>query len=319
MPAIVQSTLRVKPLLLRETSIDQPAMARARASRHSAAPPRTTMTPRSYLFVPADRPERFAKALASGADAVIVDLEDAVAPAAKAAARAALAQWLAGAANAPHLPHVPLFVRTNAPGTEWFADDLALCGRSAAVGGVMLPKAERVADLDAVRHAAPGRALIPLIETAEGFDHLRALAGAAGVQRLAFGSIDFQLDLGITGDGAELLLFRSQLVLASRLASLAAPIDGVTTALDDDAPVARDAQAARRLGFSAKLCIHPRQVAAVNASFTPSDVELDWARRVLEAVARSGGAAVAVDGKMVDTPVLLRARAVLGGGGLPSH
>ena len=215
MAAIVQSTRRAKPLLLRETSIDQPAMARALASRHSAAPPRTTMTPRSYLFVPADRPERFAKALASGADAVIVDLEDAVAPHAKVAARAALAQWLAGVANAAR---VPLFVRTNAPGTEWFADDLALCGRSAAVGGVMLPKAERVADLDAVRHAAPGRALIPLIETAEGFDHLRALAGATGVQRLAFGSIDFQLDLGITGDGAELLLFRSQLVLASRLA-----------------------------------------------------------------------------------------------------
>ena len=276
------------------------------------------MTPRSYLFVPADRPERIAKALASGADAVIVDLEDAVAPDAKAGARAALAQWLAGAANAPHQPHVPLFVRTNAPGSEWFADDLALCGRSAAVSGVMLPKAERVADLDAVRHAAPGRALIPLIETAEGFDQLRALAGATGVQRLAFGSIDFQLDLGISagdeGDGTALLFFRSQLVLASRLASLLPPIDGVTPALDDDAPVLRDAQAARRLGFGAKLCIHPRQVAAVNAGFTPSDAEVDWARRVVAAVERSGGAAVAVDGKMVDRPVLLRARAVLGGG-----
>ena len=283
------------------------------------------MTPRSYLFVPADRPERFAKALASGADVVIVDLEDAVAPDAKAGARAALAQWLAGAANAPHLPHlphlphVPLFVRTNAPGTEWFADDLALCGHSAAVGGVMLPKAERVADLDAVRFAAPGRALIPLIETAAGFDHLRALAGAAGVQRLAFGSVDFQLDLGISisagdeSDGTELLFFRSQLVLASRLASLLPPIDGVTTALDDDTPVTRDAQAARRLGFGAKLCIHPRQVAAVNAGFTPSDAEVAWARRVVAAVERSGGAAVAVDGKMVDRPVLLRARAVLGG------
>ena len=268
--------------------------------------------PRSYLFVPADRPERITKALASGADAVIVDLEDAVAPATKFGARAALAQWLANAAPAST---VPLLVRINASGTEWFDDDLALCGSSAAIGGVMLPKAERVAELDAVRDAAPGRALIPLIETAEGFDNMRALAGAVGVQRLAFGSIDFQLDLGISGDGAELLLFRSQLVLASRLASLTAPIDGVTTALDDDAPVARDAQAARRLGFGAKLCIHPRQVAAVNAGFTPSAAEREWACRVLEAVERSGGAAVAVDGKMVDKPVLLRARAVLGGGG----
>jgi citrate lyase subunit beta / citryl-CoA lyase len=206
-----------------------------------------------------------------------------------------------------------VLLRINAPGTEWFADDLRLCAGD-AVSGVMLPKAERVADLDTLRHAAPGRALIPLVETAAGFDHLRALAGAAGVQRLAFGSIDFQLDLGITGDGIELLHFRSQLVLASRLASLPAPIDGVTTALDDDAPVARDAQAARRLGFGAKLCIHPRQVAAVNAAFTPSAAELDWARRVIDAVERASGAAVAVDGKMVDRPVLMRAREVLGGG-----
>ena len=272
------------------------------------------MTPRSYLVVPADRPERFAKALSSGADAVIVDLEDAVTPDAKASARAALSRWLAGAAASA--PRVPLFVRINPPGTDWFDADLALCGRSTAVSGVMLPKAERVADLEAVQRAAPGRPLIPLIETAEGFDHLRALAGAAGVQRLAFGSIDFQLDLGIqAGDGSDgtaLLFFRLQLVLASRLAWLLPPIDGVTTALDDDAPVVRDAQAARQLGFGAKLCIHPRQVAAVNTGFMPSDAELDWARRVVEAVSHSGGAAVAVDGKMVDKPVLLRARAVLG-------
>ncbi len=275
------------------------------------------MQPRSYLFVPADRPERFAKALASGADAVIVDLEDAVAPPSKVAARAALAQWLRGpAAGAGAGRTVPLFVRTNAPGTEWWAHDLALCGASPAVSGVMLPKAERVADLESAGRAAPGRVLIPLIETAEGFQQLRALAGTAGVQRLAFGSIDFQLDLGISAgddsDGTELLFFRSQLVLASRLASLLPPIDGVTTALDDVAPAARDAQRARRLGFGAKLCIHPRQVAVVNAGFTPSDAEIDWARRVLAAVAQSGGAAVAVDGKMVDKPVLLRAHALLG-------
>ena len=277
------------------------------------------MTPRSYLFVPADRPERFAKALACGADVVIVDLEDAVAPQAKVAARAALAQWLlhssAGAAAGAGLP-VPLFVRTNAPGSEWIADDLMLCGSSKFVSGVMLPKAERVADLEAAGSAMQGRPLIPLIETAHGFDQQHALAATAGVQRLAFGSIDFQLDLGISagdeGDHSELLFFRSQLVLTSRLASLLPPIDGVTTALDDDAPVARDTLAARRLGFGAKLCIHPRQVAAVNAGFTSSDVELAWARRVIAAVAQSGGAAVAVDGKMVDKPVLLRARAVLG-------
>ncbi len=252
------------------------------------------MTPRSYLFVPADRPERIGKALQSGADAVIVDLEDAVAPAAKAAARDALAGWLATA------PANAVWVRVNAAGTPWQDDDLRLCGHP-AVRGVVLPKAEAP--------PAPGKPVLALVETAAGFDALRAIASAPGVQRLLFGSIDFQVDLGIEGDDDALLFFRSQLVLASRLAGLDAPVDGVTTAIDDEAAIASDTARARRLGFGAKLCIHPKQVAAVNRGFTPSEAELGWARRVL-AAAESGGA-VAVDGKMVDAPVLARARALL--------
>lgn len=278
--------------------------------------------PRSYLFVPADRPERFAKALVSGAEAVIIDLEDAVAPAAKHAAREALARWLPafdlGASTAT------LVVRTNAPGSEWFDADLALLRAAPprTLAALMLPKAERAAVLEHAHRASGGLPLLPLIETAEGFDRLRRLAQAPGVQRLAFGSIDFQLDLGIDESeaGAELLTFRSQLVLASRLAALAAPIDGVTTTLDDAERITRDARAARRLGFGAKLCIHPKQVAAVQAAFTPSAAERDWACRVLDAVDRAGGAAVAVDGKMVDRPVELRARQMLGLCSLgPSH
>ncbi len=267
--------------------------------------------PRSYLFVPADRPERFAKALACGADAVIVDLEDAVAPAAKHAAREALARWL----NSFDGDGATLLVRTNAPGTEWFDADLALLRAAPprALAALILPKAERAAELDHAHRVSGGLPLVPLIETAAGFDHLRELAQAPGVQRLAFGSIDFQLDLGIdeSDDGTELLFFRSQIVLASRLAALAAPIDGVTTTLDDTERITRDARAARRLGFGAKLCIHPKQVATVQAAFTPSAAELDWARRVLDAVERAGGAAVAVDGRMVDRPVELRARQLL--------
>ena len=131
------------------------------------------------------------------------------------------------------------------------------------------------------------------------------------VKRLVFGSIDLQADLGIAGDGDELLLFRSQLVLQSRLAGLAPPVDGVCTAIDDAAALDAETQRARRLGFGAKLCIHPRQVDAVNRGFTPSADELAWARHVLDAAAASGGAAVAVDDKMVDKPVLLRAQALL--------
>jgi citrate lyase subunit beta / citryl-CoA lyase len=297
-------------------------MAPSLGVRHSSRLSPITMPPRSYLFVPADRPDRLTKALASGADAVIVDLEDAVAPEAKATARHALAQWMT-AASPTGQTTVPLLVRINAPGTAWFADDVLLCGSSTTLHGVMVPKAERVVDLATVHRAAPHLKLVPLIETAAGMDNLRALTNAAGVQRLAFGSIDFQLDLGMgvdsdnisNGNNDEamaLLPWRAQIVMATRLASLWPAIDGVTTALDDDARVLRDVQMARRLGFGAKLCIHPRQVATVNASFAPSDAEVAWARRVIDAVQKSRGAAVAVNGRMVDKPVEMRARALLG-------
>lgn len=268
------------------------------------------MTARSYLFVPADRPDRFAKALAAGADAVVVDLEDAVPPGRKREARDALANWLAA-----DLAPARVVVRVNAAGTAEHEDDLRACAHS-AVAAVMVPKAEDPATLADASAAAGGRALIALVESARGIAALRPIAAVEAVERIAFGSIDFQLDLGIEGDGDELLLFRSKIVLASRLAGLAPPIDGVTTAIDDAATVTRDAARARRLGFGAKLCIHPRQVAAVHDAFMPSAAELDWARRVLAAAQGSAGAAVAVDGKMVDAPVIGRARALLARSGL---
>lgn len=257
------------------------------------------MTARSYLFVPADRPERFAKALAAGADAVIVDLEDAVAPQAKASARAALEAWLKSADDR-------VVVRINSVDTPWFADDLRVC-RSPNVVAVMLPKAERVQDFAFIEQ----KPLLPLIETAAGIDAVRQIAAAPRVERLVFGSIDFQLDLGIDGEGDELLLFRSEIVLASRLAGLAPAVDGVTVAIDDIAQLEAESQRARRLGFGAKLCIHPKQVDTVNRSFSPNAKELAWAQRVLDVAASADGAAVMVDGKMVDKPVLLRARALL--------
>jgi citrate lyase subunit beta/citryl-CoA lyase len=272
------------------------------------------MPPRSYLFVPADRPERINKALASGADAVIVDLEDAVAPGAKAVAREALVGWLAQWSFAPRPSSQPiLLVRVNAASTAWFEDDLRACVHP-AVQGLVLPKAEHPSELMHVGAALPGRALLPLVESATGMDAARALGGVPGVQRLIFGSLDFQVDLDIEEDEAEdaLLHFRSHLVWMSRLGGIAAPVDGVTTNLQDPAATAADARRARALGFGAKLCIHPRQVQAVHEAFMPSADQLDWARRVLAAAQATGGSAVAVDGKMVDAPVLLRARALLG-------
>ena len=256
---------------------------------------------RSYLFVPGNRPERFAKALAAGAHAVIVDLEDAVAPAEKDAARDALRAWLT--------PEHPVLVRINSADTAWFDDDLALAGMP-GVAGVVLPKAERVDDIARLMQCG-ATAVLPLIESALGFHNALDLARQPGVERLLFGSIDFSVDLGLTEGVEELQYFRSHLVLVSRLAGIQPPVDGVTTTLDDVGSITDDTRRARRYGFGGKLCIHPRQVAHVNAAFAPSDEEAAWALRVLQAVETTDGAAVAVDGKMVDRPVVLKAQAIV--------
>jgi len=275
-------------------------MDAAASGRHAAG-----AVARTYLFVPGTRPERFAKALAAGAHAVIIDLEDAVAPADKETARAAVAAALP-------LPQ-PVLVRVNAAGTPWFDDDLRLC-RRAGIDGIVLPKAEDPAVVERIRAVVgPQAAIYPLIETAQGLWNALAIARATGVTRLLFGSIDFQVDLGVADD--ELTHYRSQLVLISRVAELPAPVDGVTTAIDDAAALARDVARARALGFGGKLCIHPRQVGPVNAAFRPGADEIAWAQRVVAADAAAGGAAVAVDGRMVDRPVLLKARRILASAG----
>lgn len=256
----------------------------------------------SLLFVPASRPERIAKALDAGADAVIVDLEDAVAPADKDNARAALVAALD--------PARPVMLRVNAADTAWFPADLELLAHP-GIAAVVLPKAEHAEDVAVVHRASGGKPVLPLIESALGFEQRLSLAHAEGVQRLAFGHIDFQADMNMRATEDELLPFRVALVLASRLADIEPPIDGVTTALDDAELLRIDVLRARRLGFGGKLCIHPRQVVVVNACFTPDADEIAWAQRVIAADAAAGGAAVAVDGKMVDRPVVLRAQAIL--------
>lgn len=269
----------------------------------SAASADSGAVARSWLFVPGNRPERFAKAMASGADAVILDLEDAVAPADKLAAREAVAAWLS--------PDRPVYLRINAPDTEWFASDLDLVGHP-GVAGVVLPKAEFAEVLAQVAvRLAPAAVLLPLVETAFGIARAETLAAQPRVLRLMFGSIDFQLDLGIDGEGEELAFFRSKLVLASRLSGAQPPIDGVTTAIRDLDRLQAHTRRARRMGFGGKLCIHPDQVATVNRAFAPSDDELAWARKVVEAAGAADGGAVAVDGKMVDRPVLLKAQRMI--------
>ncbi|WP_137920904.1 CoA ester lyase [Hydrogenophaga sp. 2FB] len=268
---------------------------------------------RSFLFVPASRPERFAKALGSGADCVVIDLEDAVVPSDKDRARALLADALQ-AFDASRLGRT--LVRINAAETEWHAADLQAIAAGCASGlcGVMAPKAESVETLRAVASAlGPSASLVPLVESLAGLDALREIARAPQVRRLAFGHIDFQLDLGMrcTPDEPELAAVRFQFVAASRRAALAAPIDGVTVNVSDSARLRHDALRARAMGFGAKLCIHPSQADAVNAAFTPAAAEVDWARRVVQAAQASGGAVIQVDGKMVDLPVIRLAQQTL--------
>lgn len=250
------------------------------------------------LFVPADRPERFAKAAASQPDAVILDLEDAVAPGMKQAARNNLDCAFTA---------LPVILRINGADTEWHGADIA-AARASGCAAVMLPKAEdprRVAQvIDEL-----GLPVIALIESAAGLAQARAMAKIDGVAGLAFGSVDFCADLGCTHLREVLLPARSELVLASRLAGKCAPLDGVTTRLDDLSVTSADAEHARNLGMSGKLCIHPLQVAPVRQAFAPTQADVVWATRILQADEADGAARV--DGEMVDRPVRLRARAIL--------
>jgi len=266
------------------------------------------MAARTYLFVPGNRPERFAKACASGADVVVLDLEDAVAVSAKAEARDAVARWSREAADADR---GKIVVRINDTGSPGFADDLRLL-RDARITGVMLPKAESALQVQAVRAAVGHAQVLALIESAVGVAHVHDVACADGVQRLVFGTLDYALDLDLDiADNAEGLVHAAgALAIASRLAGLPAPVAGVTPQLDDEPRLLADLAWSRRHGFGAKLCIHPRQVAPVHAAFAPSAQAVDWARRVLAADAASPGAAQ-LDGRMIDHPVVLQARRTL--------
>lgn len=274
-------------------------------SSHSPAPLQ------SFLFVPGNRPERFDKALTSGADAVIVDLEDAIAPDAKNDARATVASWVK--------PEHRVLVRVNANGTRWFADDAKLGGLG-GVAGLVLPKAESAADVVALIAGARAKIPVyPLIETAQGLWNAMEIARAPFVKQLLFGTLDFIADMGIDGDGDELNAFRSQLALVSRVAGIEPPIDGVTPEIDDPERLKQATLNGKRLGLGGKMCIHPKQLALVNACYRPTEAELAWARRVLQAANAAAGAAIALDGKMVDRPVVLRAERIVACAGTPTH
>lgn len=260
----------------------------------------------NFLFVPGTRPERFIKAFDSGAAGVIIDLEDAVPEEDKKSARDAIrTAW--PTFNAEQKKR--LVIRTNAPGTPFYAADLILA-QELDVGCLLIPKSESRDQINGAALILPNTAIIPMIETAIGLDRLREIANANQVIRLALGNLDLQADLGMVCDLQETQLHtaRYQIVLASRVAQIAPPIDGVTPSTDDIQRISDDAERAKRLGFGGKLCIHPKQVLLVQNAFMPTEEEVAWAQRVIEADQASKGAAIKLDGRMIDRPVVLLAQ-----------
>lgn len=259
-------------------------------------------TLRAWLFVPGDRPDWFARAAATGADALIVDLEDAVPPERKGEAREHVVAWLSGGGHA--------WVRVNGAATAEHGDDLAALERlrPGIVAGVVVPMVENASDVSAVADRL-GVPVMALVETAFGVENSDAIARAKGSRALALGVADLGLDVGLGDDPLAWAYARSRLVFASRRAGLTAPLDGPTMALDEPDMVRTEADAARRFGFGGKLCIHPSQVAPVRAAFRPTLEEIAWARRVV--AAKPDGGAVRVDGQMVDRPRVELARRLL--------
>lgn len=273
----------------------------------------TELTPvgraRSFLFVPATRPDRFAKAITSGADQVVIDLEDAVEESAKDDARGGLATWLDQTTTA-------VVVRVNPANTPFGIVDIDMLRglrTRAGLAAVALPKTEHRDQVAAVREAVgPHVPILPIVETALGLDSVRSIVRAPGVERIISGNLDLALDLRVDfTDETVVRAVKLPLVVASRAAGLCPPVDGPSTELGDADIVLNSARAARAEGFGAKICIHPVQVAPVHRGFAPSPDEVEWARSIIDAARSRHEGAFQVSGRMVDRPVIDWAEDVL--------
>lgn len=256
---------------------------------------------RSLLFAPASDERKLAKALASAADALVADLEDAVAPGEKARAREVVLELR------------PAIVRVNGAGTPWFDDDVALAAKL-ELDALMLPKATP----DAVAALGPeGPPVIAIVETARGLQLAAETAAYERVVALMLGAADLGAEVGLEprADGLELLYPRAKVVFDSAAAGIRPPFDVVHLAIDDAEGLEESARFARSLGFGGKACIHPAQIDTVNRVFAPDPEDVAWATRVIAAFDEAqaeGRGATALDGSMIDLPVVERARRILG-------
>jgi citrate lyase beta subunit len=269
---------------------------------------------RSILFCPASRPDRFAKALASGADSVCLDLEDGVGPEAKDAAREAVAGFLAAwSGGAPGEPE--LVVRVNEPGGDAGHRDVEMLARGRLPHALMVPKVDEPEDLWSLLSdlggSGPAPVLLPLVETVLGLDRVKEIASAGlPIGALVFGGMDLAAELGARFEWEPLLYARSRLVHAAALLGIGV-IDVPWPTLADVDGLEEETRRAARLGFTGKLAIHPAQVSLIHNALAPDAEELAAARRIVEAAARSAEGVIVVDGCMVDRPVVLSARRIL--------
>tara|TARA_S200000501_G_scaffold372426_1_gene417425 strand:- start:912 stop:1718 length:807 start_codon:yes stop_codon:yes gene_type:complete len=261
----------------------------------------TKTIPVSYLFVPGNRPDRFDKALNSGADKVILDLEDAVPPHEKQLARVNIKNWLNKERN--------VALRINSAETDWFFDDLFFCN-APGVDTIIISKASEVDQVNKVLDSG-AKSINLLIESATGFKNMEKLSKIEKVTRLIFGTLDFQIDLGIKGKDNELNYFRSKIVLTSKLYNLNSPVDGVTTSLDNHKLIKQDTEYGKQFGFGAKLCIHPFQIPIVNSVYMPTKDQYEWAKKILKVAKDNKGSAAKFEGKMVDKPVITMAEEII--------
>ena len=263
---------------------------------------------KTWLFVPATRIDRVAKAFASEADAVIVDLEDAVAPEDKASGREALQQYHDSS------DYQPIWLRINKAGSEEFFKDIVLCQEMPNLAGVLLAKAEQVADIESV-YQLTNLPVIALIESAIGLYQIDSMAKAVGLAAFSYGFLDLCNDLWVqVGTPAADIIanqIRYQLILTSKVHQLSPPIDTVYPDFNDEIGLSARVNLWSQMGMSGMLCIHPKQVAVVQQALKPTDEALSFAQLVVEEYERSGQAVFKIDGEMVDAPVIERSRQLL--------
>jgi len=266
---------------------------------------------RSFLFVPGTNKKRIEKALSMDTDAVIIDLEDAVALNEKENARN-LAYHFSLKDRKPLL-----YARTNSYNTPFFKKDIEMI-KEAYFDGIMLPKCETGEELTFLTKILPTKTdFIPLIESAKGIINLKELGSTSkNISRFAFGALDYTLDIGAnyTKSGRELLYPRSHLVLISKVLGLMPPVDTVFPDLQDECLFIEEIKEAKNLGMFGKLAIHPKQLSLINKNFTPSKKEIEEARRIVEIFEKrekEGIAAIEIDGKFVDYPVFERSKKLL--------